>query len=405
MVKPLVDPITSIGTDSLLIFTYPVGHFSLKLHMKNITWLEISASALKHNIKTLRQLIGPNVLLAPCIKANAYGHGLIGVAKILEQTNTNWLSIDSLEEANRLRQAKIKLPLLIMGYIPPENLANIIKLRARIFISNLNTAKKLNFLAQKHQTRIPIHIKVDTGMSRQGILASEFLQFFDQISQLKNLKIEGIATHFISSDEPQNIKLYNSQIKIFKHLQQKLANRGEHLIFHAANSGGVILHPESHFDLVRPGISTYGLYPSLATKKYLLKNKLYLMPVLTWQTKIALIKTVPKNSCVSYSCAYKTNKKTQLTILPVGYYDGIDRRLSNNGFVLIKNKPAPILGRVCMNITVVNTSHIPGVQAGDTATLLGNHPQISADFIAKKLNTINYEVITRLRETLPRIVK
>jgi len=372
---------------------------------KDLSYLQISRSALRHNIKAFRRLAGKKVLIAPAVKANAYGHGLIGAAKIFAVAGADWLCVNSVAEAVILRKAGIKKPILLIGRFIAADINKILAANVRIFIDDYGLAKKVSAAAAKKNQIVPFHLKIDTGMGRQGIAAGQAPDFIKKISRLPNLKIEGLATHFANADEPCHpahfLKQFNAFNKSAVEIEKFL---GRKLIKHCANSAAAMIYSASRFDLIRPGIAAYGLYPSSEVKKIWEKNQPPLCPTLSFKTRITLIKIIKAGDCISYGCTFKAKKRMKLALLPVGYYDGLDRRLSNAGSVLIRGQACPILGRVCMDLTVVDISKIKNARLGDEAVIIGRQGgrQITADNLAGIIGTINYEVVTRLREGLVR---
>lgn len=365
----------------------------------NRIWIEINKQNLKQNIDAIRKLAGLKVKIAPCVKGNAYGHGLVEISKLLEEFGADWLSIDNVKEAEQLRQNRIKTPFLITGPILEHELETVVLTKSSIFLYQIEIAKKLNAIAAKQNKIIPVHIKVDTGMGRQGILPNETFEFFKSIQNLKHLKIEGIASHFALTDfsNPH----YHHQKEDFYELKKKLSYMGfSNLFYHLSKSGSILKDKSTHYNFVRPGIITYGLYPNEQSKKFA-----KLKPVLSLKTRVAGIKALPKDFSIGYGATYKTSHPTQVALLPIGYYEGLDRKLSNNGRVLINGQYAPILGRICMDMTMVDVTEINNVQRNDEVVIIGKQREneITVDQIAQQIGTINYEVITRLNPLLNRI--
>ena len=369
--------------------------------MANLS-IKISSSAIANNLKTFKKLIGKKTLLAPAIKANAYGHGLIPTSKLMAEYGADWLCITSVEEAAILRRAGIRMPLLIIGPIQLSDTANAIKNDCRVFISSIETATALDNEARRQNKKINTHLKIDSGMGRQGIASKSLADFFQKISRLKNIEIEGIATHFATADEKKNNRHFLNQLKDFRlaatELEELLSRK---IIKHCANSAAAMLYPETRMDLCRIGIAAYGCYPSNTVKQLWEKSHQALKPAMSVLTKITQIKMVPANSYVSYGCTYVTQKTTKLATIPVGYFEGLPRSLSNRGYVWIKNKKAPIIGRVCMDITVIDVSDIDDVSVGDEVEIIGNN--ISAEDLAQAAQTINYEILTNWKESIPRL--
>ena len=369
------------------------------------SWIEVSKSALAHNVQVIQSLIGYKTLLAPSVKANAYGHGLVGTARELVHAGADWLCVALIDEALSLRKSGIRIPLLIVGFVPMARLRDVLKTRASVFVYEPQTARTLSRLAMAARTKVNVHIKVDTGMGRQGLPPQELYKFIQFLQNLKGLRLEGIATHFASSDTPEHPQHFRKQLSTFAKLVREIKKDQAGLpLIHCANSAATLLEQQSHFDMVRSGLAVYGYYPGETVKTICLKRGIQLQPTLTFKTRVAAVKELPKGACVSYGCTFITKRATKVAVLPVGYYDGIDRGLSNLGSVLIRSHRAPILGRVCMNITVVDITHISGGRQEDEVVIIGQQgrERIAVEDTAAQIGTINYEVTTRLRETLPR---
>lgn len=374
-----------------------------------LTWVEVDQSAINHNIKVFRKLVGSKVLLAPSVKANAYGHDLIETSKIALKSGADWLCVNALFEARKLHAAGIKSPLYIMGYVLKKDLAEAVKLGCRLVVYNRETIKALADAAKRLRKKAFIHIKVETGNNRQGILMDELENFARFVKKFPQIVMEGIVTHFANIEDATDSSYARFQLQNFLAAFEGLKKIGVKIpIRHCANSAATILFPETHFDLVRPGIAVYGMWPSEEVKKAAQKKHRFisLKPVLSWKTKIAQIKKIPKGAFVGYGCTYKTLRRTRLAILPVGYYDGYDRGLSNKAHVLIHGKRAPVRGRVCMNIIMADVTDIPRARVEDTAVLLGKdgRAEITAEQMADWADTINYEITTRIHEGISRII-
>lgn len=371
--------------------------------MRDLIWIEVNKKNIKHNIKTIRKIIGKNTIMAPAVKANAYGHGLIGYSKLILKYGADWLCVNSVWEAEQLRLAGIRKPILVIGYTQIANLYKIIDLRLKTIIYNIESAKKLSHLAKKARIKVPVHIKVDTGMSRQGVLVSNLVKFINDIKKWPNLYIEGIATHYATADELEKSSYFQKQFKAFKQVEG-IAKQFRIKLLHSSNSAATLVHPDTHWQLARPGKSIYGHYPSEEVAKWCKKRKIMLKPTLSLKTKVAQVKEISKGTGVSYGVTFVARKKTMIAVLPIGYYDGLDRKLSNKGEVLIRGKRAKILGRVCMNMFVIDVSHIPNVKAEDEVVVIGKQgkERITVEEIAAKAGTINYEITTRLRESIER---
>ena len=286
-----------------------------------LSWLEVSEDNIRHNVNEIRRLISPDVLLAPCVKANAYGHGLVQMAKLLSECRVDWLCINSLDEAHRIRNAGVQLPLLILNSLHHDSFDAAIRLNVRFFLYDLNSAHKLSRVASRLRIKAKVHVKVDTGMSRQGVLASDYEQFMRDVSALDNVHVEGVATHFATSDQTNDQDFFKRQLSTFKRIVSiGRDNYKDISLYHCANSGAALMFPESHFDLVRTGISIYGYYPSKEVMIGSQKNGLELRPAMSFKTFISCIKSLPPDSYIGYSNTHRTRRNIRLALLPIGYY-------------------------------------------------------------------------------------
>ncbi len=374
------------------------------------TLIEISRGAITNNVKVFRKLVGKKKLLGICVKANAYGHGLVEVSEIALQAGADWLIVDSLEEGVNIREAGIEAPILIVGYVTLAELEKVFEYDFRITVYNKQTTKRLEQIAKKLKKSVRIHLKIETGTSRQGILPKEIIPFVKNIKS-ELVEIEGASTHFANIEDVLEPDFAEKQLETFKSVVELLkANKVKIKISHCANSAATILFPETYLDLVRVGVSTYGMWPSEQTRLSAHKKgrqEVSLRPAMTMKSIVAQIKDVPPGSCVGYGCTYEATKKTKIAVIPIGYYDGYDRKISNSGYVLIHGKRVPLRGRVCMNMIMVDISDIPNVRLEDPVVILGKQQseEITAEQLAEWMGTINYEVTTKFRETLSRVVK
>jgi len=373
-----------------------------------LTWLEIKKSAIRHNLGQIKKLIGPKVKLMAIVKSNAYGHGLIETAKIMVKSGADWLGVINLDEALQLRRAKIKTPIFILSYWDIRDIGGSFALIRDIHfpIYTLEQAKILSQLGRKNKKTINVHLKIDTGTSRIGIYPQEAINFIKQIKRLPGLNLCGLFTHYAAS-ESKNQSFTNKQTKKFIKTIDLLEKEDIKIKFkHAACSASTIVNSSTCFNLVRVGIALYGLWPSPDTKFLAKKQnkKITLQPALTWKTKIIQVKNIPAGASIGYDRTYQTKKKIKLAILPIGYWDGYNRRLSSCGEVLISGQRCPVRGRVCMNLIMVEVSKLKNVKVGDEAVLLGQQGknQITAEELAEKIGTINYEVVTRINPLIIR---
>lgn len=371
-----------------------------------LTTVETSRAALTSNLFQFRKQVGNGTKIMAVVKSNAYGHGIREVSKIVSQNGADWLGVNSLEEGMSLREEKIKLPILIMGYIPLSRLGEAIKNNLSFVVYNQETIKQAERQAGKLGKKSKVHLKLETGTNRQGISIKEIVPFTKFCLTLKNIFLEGIYTHYANIEDTLDPGFAMEQLRKFKKALQIIKMAGINIpIKHTACTAATILFPETHLDLARIGIGLYGLWPSRETRLSA-GNSLKLKPVLSWKTKIAQVKEVQKGETISYGRTFKTSRKTKIAILPVGYWDGYDRGLSNSGRVLIKSQFAPVVGRVCMNMIMVDVTDISGVKVEDEVVLIGKQGknEITAEEIAQKLGTINYEIVTRINPLLPRKV-
>lgn len=373
--------------------------------MKDVIWIEVSKNAIKNNLRTFRDVAGKGNLIAVAVKANAYGHGIEEVSKLLVREGVDWLCINSIEEAEVLRRISIKKPILIMGFVQKKDLARVIDLDSHIFLYDLSTAKALSEIALEKGKKANIYIKADTGLSRLGVLGDDILAFAKELKNLKGLGVEGVATHFATSSNGCNDGHFKKQLESFKKVADILKKEGlGALMINGSNSASPIIHGQLGFDVIRAGIAIYGYHSSGYVYNFCKRKNINFAPALSLKTKVAQVKIIDKGSCVSYGCSFISKKKMKVAILPIGYSDGLDRKLSNKGFVLIRGKKARIIGMICMNMIIVDVSGIADIKPEEEAVIIGNQGRnkITADDIAKISGTINYEVLARLRESIPR---
>ncbi|MDZ7798376.1 MAG: alanine racemase [Patescibacteria group bacterium] len=371
------------------------------------TWVEISRSALKHNLKQYNNIKAKNSQIAPVLKSNAYGHGLIECANLLKNEPIWGFCTVNLSESLILRHFGFSGRLLVLSFVD-EDLSLGIKKDITFSVYSQKFARKLNSLARKLNKKVKIHLKVETGTGRLGLWPEDFYNIVKKISKMKNLSIEGVFTHLADS-ENANWNFTNKQIKRFNQILEKLKKENINIpLKHMACSAAAIGHSKIHYNLIRLGLSLYGLYPSEAVKKRVKDkyNNFSLKPVLSWYTKIIQIKKLPAGHNIGYGCSYKTKTKKKIAVLPVGYWDGYDRHLSNKNFVLIKGQRCSVLGRICMNMHMVDITPIKNIRVGERVTLIGcdGSEKITVEEMAEKIGTINYEIPTRINPLIPRII-
>lgn len=364
------------------------------------TFCSVDLAALRWNFRQVRKKVGRHVKILSVVKANAYGHGACEAAKILTASGSDGFGVATLEEGIELRKGKIKSPVIILAGAYPEQLDQLLLNRLTPVICELAGLRRLEALARRRGISLNFHLKVDTGMGRIGFLASQIDSWLPQLAKLKALKLEGVFSHF-SDAEDVGGSYTQRQLEIFCRVVQRLRSAGyPPALIHLANSAAVITFPSAHFNMVRPGLMLYGVYPSPE-----MVDEVALKPVLSWKTRILQLKRLSKGSSISYGQTFVTRRESLIATLPVGYADGYPRLLSNRGVVLVRGKRAPIVGRVCMDLTMVDVTDIRGVRQGDEVILLGKQGRdtISADEMALWAETISYEILTSISARVPRI--
>lgn len=372
--------------------------------------VEISQSALVHNIREFRRLVGRKRKFLAVVKANAYGHGLIEVSKIAVRNGVDWLGVNSVEEGAALREAGVEVPVLVIGYVPFLGLEEAVARDLRLTVYNRETVRRLAALAVRFRKTIPLHVKVETGTWRQGVDIKDVGPFVRDIRKHPGLVVEGLSSHFANIEDTTKHDYPRRQLDSYRSACRELEAHGLRVPFkHMSCTASTILFPEPDFNLARVGIGLYGLWPSKETYLSCLlekKKPLSLEPVLSWKARIAQVKKVPAGAYVGYGCTYRTTRPTVLAVVPVGYFDGYDRGLSNAAHVLVKGRRAPVRGRVAMNFFMADVTDIPGVKLEDEVTLLGGdgRERISAEDLAALAGTISYEILSRINPLVPRVV-
>lgn len=375
-----------------------------------LQWIEIDRSALKNNIQQFRFLIGDSRKMTVVVKSNAYGHGLLEISRLASEFGADWLGVNSLEEARAIRGSGIDLPIILLGYVPLTDLEEAVENDLRQTVYNMETIEELAKITSTLKKSAYLHIKTETGVYRQGIKGEDLLPFVKRIREYPYLRIEGLSMHFANIEDTTDHSYAQRQLEKFMEYVDLLGQNDINIpVKHVACSAAAILFPETFFDMVRVGIGIYGLWPSKETYLSCIQEErepVNIKPVLTWKTRVVQIKDVPDGAFIGYGCTYKTTRPTKLAVLPVGYYDGYDRHLSNASYVLIAGKRAPLRGRVAMNFITVDVTDIPDVCLEDEVVLLGpqDSERISAEQLASLCGTINYEIVTRINPKIPRIV-
>lgn len=380
------------------------------MDMKNLNWIELDRQAILKNLKSLQKLSGDKVKLYPALKANGYGHGLEPMVEILARSETPGITLHSTVEAEISRKAGWDKKILLVGPVAPDDIDSIVRLDLEPTIFELSFLEQLGKYSQKNNIEIKLHLKLETGTHRQGLLSSELNKAASTIKKYRFLKVAGLSTHFANIEDTINHRYAKGQLAEFKKQSAALKKLGiSYESRHTACSAALLLFKETYFDIARPGISLYGYWPSRETYlSYRLgggENSI-LNPALSLYSRITQIKSVPADSFIGYGCTYRSSARLKIAVLPIGYSDGIDRGLSNLGYVLIRGRRAPIRGRICMNLMMVDVTDIKGVKLWDQATIIGGDKKehITADHIAGWCQTINYEILSRLSQNIPRLV-
>lgn len=368
--------------------------------MSHPVWAEVDLSALSHNLREVRRLVGRRKIMA-VVKANAYGHGMIPVARALLAAGADWLGVARGTEALELRSRGITAPVLVLGYVDPGESPALASAGIHLTVYDRRTAEALAGVAQREGKTLRVHLKVDTGMGRLGMPHdASGVQDALAVANLTGIKVEGLFTHFACADDPDegSVRL---QVERFLQFARQLEKEGLRITCkHAANSAAVMRLPESHLDMVRPGIMLYGLHPSPFTSGYA-----DLHPVMSFKARVAQVKSVGAGFPVSYGWTHRTSGPAVLATVAVGYADGYSRLLSGRGEVLIRGKRVPLVGRVCMNLLIVDVTGVESVATGDEVVLFGRQGEVflPVEEIAEKVGTINYEVVCAVGAGVPRV--
>ncbi len=372
--------------------------------------VEIGRSALVHNIREFRRRIGPRRKFLAVVKANAYGHGLLEVAGLAAGEGVDWFGVNSVDEGVALRRAGIGVPVLVLGYAPLGALEDAVAADLRLTVYNRETVARLAGLAGRMGRTVRVHVKLETGTWRQGVAPRDLAAFVRDIRRRPGLVVEGLSSHFANIEDTTKHDYPRRQLEIYRTACRALEAGGPRVpLKHMSCTASTILFPEPGFNLARVGIGLYGLWPSKETYLSCLldrKDPLSLEPVLAWKARIAQIKKVPAGADIGYGGTYRTTRPTVLAVVPVGYFDGYDRGLSNAAHVLVKGRRAPVRGRVAMDFFMADVTDVPGVKLEDDVTLLGadGRERITAEDLAALAGTIGYEILARINPFVPRVV-
>jgi alanine racemase len=385
-----------------------------KILNSNLIWAEIDLKAISRNVRNLRSVTSKGSRLMAVVKANGYGHGSVEVALAALENGADCIGVARINEGLHLRRAGITAPILILGFTPPECSEAVVANHLTQTVYTFEAAESLSDAAARLQTRAKVHVKVDTGMGRLGLLLDSprisllgkhlpgnAQRVIDSIFRLPCIEVEGIFTHFATADSQD--KTYTLlQLERFMEFLDKLKVHGmEFPLRHAANSAALIDLPETHLDLIRPGISLYGFYPSAEVNQ----ERVSLIPAMMLKTRVIHVKMVPAGFHISYGLTYQTENPTVIATVSAGYADGLNRLLSSRGQMLVRGSRAQIVGRICMDLTLLDVGHVPEVSIGDEVVIFGRQGQecIPVEEMAEILNTIHYEIVTSLSPRVERV--
>ncbi len=360
------------------------------------TWLEIDLGAIQDNVRSLARISGVKVMAV--VKANAYGHGLVPAGQAAQKGGAAWLGVARIEEALALRQAGLILPILVLGYTAPERVGEALHERISLAVFDLELGRAYAAATRAAGISLPVHVKIDSGMGRLGVFPEHGLEFLRQLSQLPGLVLEGLFTHFPCADDAER-ETTTAQIACFSALVQQVSDAGlRPALVHAANSATMLYYPQGRFDMVRCGISIYGLHPSSETP---LPGGV--RPALAWKAHLSSVKTMPANSGISYNYRYRTSRAERIGVVACGYADGFRRRLGN--FVLVHGRRVNVVGGVCMDQFMLQLDEVPQARIGDEVVLIGRQGDavITAEDLGLAWGTNNYEVVCGLTARVPRI--
>ena len=367
------------------------------------TWIEIDRKAIKHNFSVFKSLTKKDTKLMAVIKSNAYGHSLVDFAKEMETLRADFLGVDSIVEGLALRKEGIKSPILVLGYTLPEMVEVAVGNNIALSIASFEALEHINKIEKNFSKELNIHIKVDTGMHRQGFLKEDVAKVVKLLNKKNKVRVEGLFTHFSSAKNPAFPKETMDQVEQFKFWIEEFKKNGLNPMAHAAATGGMMIFPSAHFDMVRVGIGMYGLWPSKEAKSFL-DDRVVLKPVLVWKSLISEIKKYKKGTKLGYDLTESLGKDSTVAVIPIGYWHGYPRALSGVGKVLVGKTECKVLGRVSMDMISVDISKAKATKVGDEVIIIGNNPSspCSMEGISDVLDLSWYETVTRLNPLIKR---
>jgi alanine racemase len=367
------------------------------------TWAEIDLGALSSNLKIVKERVGPNVNVMAVVKANAYGHGAVECARWLEREGADWFGVALPEEGIELREAGVTQPVLCLAGFWEGQAAACLQHKLVPSVYRLDMIDAIDSAARERGEVADVHVKVDTGMGRLGVRFDEFSDFVDGLARFKNIRVDGLMTHFAAADEPSCGPLTQDQIQRFEHALGVLRARDYQPTYrHLANSAGIFGQPGAWGNMVRPGGVLYGLWRDILAPN---DRNQKLQPVMSLYSRITLLKWVPPGETVGYGCTFEASSKTLVATVPVGYHDGYMRALSNRGHAIIRGVTATVIGRISMDLTLIDVTSVPGVQLDDEVILMGHDQRhsITAEDLARTAGTLSYEVTCGISERVPRV--
>lgn len=378
------------------------------MNMVKRTWAEISLNAIEHNYNVIRNKVADDTKVCCVIKADGYGHGAVELSQIYEKLGADFFAVSNIDEGIEIRKSGSKLPIVILGYTPVSEAKNLAAYNISQAVFSLEYAKELSEKCVEEDCICKMHIKVDSGMSRIGFMCQEFPRDEYSIEEiceaccLPNLEVEGLFTHFCVSDEDaEGREFTNKQYENFIHVRDSLKKRGVDIsVVHCSNSGAIEDYPETCCDMVRAGIILYGLAPSSK-----LADRLDLVPAMTLKTVVAFVKEVQKGATISYGRTFTADRKMKIATVPIGYADGFIRQNAKDGYMMVNGKKAKIVGRICMDQTMLDVTNIEDVKTGDEVVVFGTgeNGEPTADSLAENTGTINYETVCLVGKRVPRI--
>lgn len=380
-----------------------IGKSDMSRFYARDTTIEVNLDAVANNIQQFRQHLAAGTQIMAVVKADAYGHGAIYVAKAALQAGANSLGVSFVDEGIELREAGITAPILILGYTPPEGVKIALEHDLTLTIFSEACLQEVSKIASQLKRPAKVHVKVDTGMGRIGLPPEQAVPFIKRATQLRNIHLEGVFTHYSTADEADQTYLLKQE-ECFCQVVEELRKENVHIpILHCSNSAAAIERPQKVYNMIRLGISLYGFYPSDEVNR----KAVSLEPVLRLVSKVVQVKKPPKGTGISYGKTYVASGEEWIATVPIGYADGIDRHLSNTGYALVNGVRVPIVGRVCMDFLMLDVTNAYPVQVGDEVVFYGvqGTEAIHVDEVAKQLRTINYELVCRLGHRIPRIYR